>query len=586
MKRKTRDDDDGQRRYLVNSTYRCALLKALLTPAWQPVIESAVQRVARIVHEASLLLNLHFARLIAEGRPLPQLTQTLFNHCIANVAETGKHVQHRQPEIKETYERLYHAHQPSQTSARYIAQALSYARNDYVVAWKNYLEFGTPRHRVHYLMAKYDLTKTQARSLNDARTNDTGMNADNILSGIVATERRLLPVMPSSETVPDKKEREAAYEALVVRYRFMMLDTIERADPECQRYRRFTLAPVHDVGRAFITIDNKVALDLLAHAKSVRCSPDWDSETLRRQWVESWTDLFRSNALRRFSRKDNVELASVCRTDGVQLHVIVDRWLKSRPRDLTTRDAPPVDVDTAKVTSVDPGHRCVVTAWDGSESFQLSKGEYYDRCGYLRAQRARRQWMDQRPDLRVEEADPERSLKRTSLPLLVRAVSLRLRALDEVHAFYGAKRWARLKFDVATHKQRTLDAIANKLCPTDQHTVAFGAAKFAAGMKGQKPGPVTLVRDHLIRKKPGRVVLVDEYNTSKMCSACGERLHHPRMACGSQRRVCAVHGLCQCQTGCHRTWDRDANAARNIWRAFIEEYVHGSRPRELSRATN
>ena len=228
------------------------------------------------------------------------------------------------------------SNRPNQPSARYLSQALNYARNDYVVQWKNYLEFSTPKHRKQYLRAKYDLNKTDARKLNDALTHGTNMNAENPLSNLLTIERRILPTMPPMENVFNKKVQEALYEEEVVRYRYMMLKEIERADPSCERYRRFTIVPICNSGRVFMTIDKKVASDLLRHAKSSLCPPDWDSETLCGQWVEEWTDLFRTDALQRFTRKDNVELAKVCRTDGIQMHVIVDRWLESKPPKLTT----------------------------------------------------------------------------------------------------------------------------------------------------------------------------------------------------------------------------------------------------------
>ncbi|XRA97695.1 hypothetical protein NFJ02_04g113920 [Pycnococcus provasolii] len=36
-----------------------------------------------------------------------------------------------------------------------------------------------------------------------------------------------------------------------------------------------------------------------------------------------------------------------------------------------------------------------------------------------------------------------------------------------------------------------------------------------------------------------------------------------------------VYELCQCTT-CYRTWNRDVNAARNIWMAFHGEYTNGT----------
>ena len=45
-------------------TYRHGLLSALVNNAWRDIIETHVLRVSRIMYEASLLLNLHYARVL------------------------------------------------------------------------------------------------------------------------------------------------------------------------------------------------------------------------------------------------------------------------------------------------------------------------------------------------------------------------------------------------------------------------------------------------------------------------------------------------------------------------------------------
>ena len=161
---------------------------------------------------------------------------------------------------------------------------------------------------------------------------------------------------------------------------------------------------------------------------------------------------------------------------------------------------------------------------------------------------------------------------------MTNAIMLRLHTINDEFEFYALqRRWARLRFHVGTCRRRTLDKICNDICPTMQHTVAFGAARFEHAMGGQRSGSAGVIRRHLVRKRPGRVCLVDEYNTSKMCSECAappQRLEHPRMVRHvnnvGDRRI-PIYGLCQCQSGCHMLWNRDVNAAINIRNAFVGE---------------
>ena len=71
--RKWRENEQGEEEVLNTRTYRHGLLSALVNDAWRDIIETHVLRVSRIMHEVSLLLNLHCARVLQEeddGTPL------------------------------------------------------------------------------------------------------------------------------------------------------------------------------------------------------------------------------------------------------------------------------------------------------------------------------------------------------------------------------------------------------------------------------------------------------------------------------------------------------------------------------------
>ena len=60
--------------------------------------------------------------------------------------------------------------------------------------------------------------------------------------------------------------------------------------------------------------------------------------------------------------------------------------------------------------------------------------------------------------------------------------------------------------------------------------------------------PMTMIRDYVARF--GRVVLVDEYLTSQVCSGCHKRMEQSKVE----------HGVFHCKSDCCKlktTWDRD-----------------------------
>ena len=90
----------------------------------------------------------------------------------------------------------------------------------------------------------------------------------------------------------------------------------------------------------------------------------------------------------------------------------------------------------------------------------------------------------------------------------------------------------------------------------------------------------------LFRKAGYGVYLVDEFRTSCRCSACGSECKTFRV-CENPRpyRTGSVlrHGLVKCKT-CSRLWNRDTNAASNIWKIAASAIRGESRPDYLRRA--
>lgn len=144
---------------------------------------------------------------------------------------------------------------------------------------------------------------------------------------------------------------------------------------------------------------------------------------------------------------------------------------------------------------------------------------------------------------------------------------------DTLWQHYGTRWWGHQRFGQAKKEQRVLDKIANTvLGPQHDRVAVFGDGVFPPSMKGVPPAPVTKVRNFLARK--GRVVLVDEYRTSKVCHRChNEMMQHPH-----------VHATKHCQSeSCSWSWNRDANAARNIAHLFECHLAGRARPAAFAR---
>lgn len=135
--------------------------------------------------------------------------------------------------------------------------------------------------------------------------------------------------------------------------------------------------------------------------------------------------------------------------------------------------------------------------------------------------------------------------------------------------FYGSRTWRSMRFIAFRRRQSLYDTLVNKYAPDKRTIIAFGAnfygRRCATGESGT--APCRSLRRKFARCR--RVVLINEYNTSKKSSCCGS----PNVML-ADRQV-------QCPT-CGEQRDRDLNGALNITKCWIQHCQNGTRPAGLN----
>ena len=139
--------------------------------------------------------------------------------------------------------------------------------------------------------------------------------------------------------------------------------------------------------------------------------------------------------------------------------------------------------------------------------------------------------------------------------------------------FWGARWRARQRFALKIREQRTSAHLANLVLGRKRDKVCvLGDAVFNASQKGLPPTPTLAIRRYLARF--GRVVLVDEFRTSKTCNICGDEMHkHPK--------AWTIYSCKRCKI----TWSRDRNASMNIANVYRRHQKGTPRPAHLCRNT-
>lgn len=120
------------------------------------------------------------------------------------------------------------------------------------------------------------------------------------------------------------------------------------------------------------------------------------------------------------------------------------------------------------------------------------------------------------------------------------------------------KKVAALKWDKYIMVQRETDYLANYLVSdkSKNYLIGMGKPTISPWMRGHVRMPMSKVVKKLVYKqdkfKNLRLVFVDEFNTTQLCSKC-----NAQMKIIKKSRT----AYCSC---CGTAWDRDVNAGRNI----------------------
>ncbi|KAJ9508810.1 hypothetical protein QJQ45_028131 [Haematococcus lacustris] len=227
--------------------------------------------------------------------------------------------------------------------------------------------------------------------------------------------------------------------------------------------------------------------------------------------------------------------------------------------------------------------------------WKLTAGQYYRDSGITRQTQATKTWLTQvKPQL---TALSRVSSKPSSLASYRQFADTVLATYDAMWAEVSKQRWANAKFRLCSSKMRVVASFwakvkkqAQKRWPDRILALAYGAASFSgSGSVGCRGVPVSQMRKEAVKQfGAGRVVLVEEFRTSRVSSAYSspsealpgqppESFRWLRPVYSKAKRS-QVRGLMSSTSHNIRFYDRDVSAALNIRRCAVGP---GPRPTEL-----
>jgi hypothetical protein len=240
-----------------------------------------------------------------------------------------------------------------------------------------------------------------------------------------------------------------------------------------------------------------------------------------------------------------------------------------------------LDENIKYIIGIDPGRKNYVTCVrrnleTGEEQIKIfSTNRYYEECGFRHKTSFFRhkyeyknikEWMSLIPTIKT--------LDHNDIIKYLEYIQVHIGTLYKI-SFNNTIR--KLNFSTYRLKQKTVDLMCNFITFFNMNSkndtiIAFGDGDFNTSFGFRKASPkATLVSKRLSTVHEQNVSMVNEFNTSKVCSKC---LLFEKLIDLKNNKNVNNHFVRSCPT-CFTIWNRDVNSSRNM----IELFLHEDRPK-------
>lgn len=535
-------------------------------PRLTGVVKDSVSRLSQLAHHASRLSNLYVLKKLEQYESsvhsgliihssdalkshMPVLDQQHYMHCMSLLKTENRLGGKVDSVLVECANHFQGVRVDNKGMSLLVPPiAVEMATNAGVSLWKPFFirQKKTLRFQIEDMGLQYQAWKVQAM-VNSSTWLRTG---DDVLDTLVEHHRsHLCADAHVNETWVEARPHHAIW------YMWQLLKIREA----CKR-ELFSMLPLRRVGTCFIPVQTDGLFQLMRLAKI----PDMPTSVVKfgkeqeLWWTRALTIPVKFCASRKTETKSvpRYRFGFSLRTDGVSVRLLF--WERITPSEVDVqheqvswvdwerkRICTDVEVDWSDIPTdtdfiyIDPGRRDLMYAYHPKTTRKkkhstLSKREYYEEAGMTRRRLARDRYILKKrnvPSFNIAmESISAHSLKCSSTAMLSAHLTIHHQHFSRMHQVYSASIFTRHRFDALVMKYKCLDRFfvhllkgykkgkRAKMGDKSNIVVVFGAAKFPTTCRGDISGPLVSLVKRLARYC--RVMLIDEFRTSKKCHRC------------------------------------------------------------------
>lgn len=625
---------------MANAVTSCVVMKlASFCPNadLRRMLNSMVMQSNVMLAEGYAFANLHVTRLLEQGLPMPKLDQAFFNACLGAVTDCeSKYSPEMQASIA-AFDALRPAGATKIESSK-LHDIRSELANTMAAAACRHLEGNLAKRLTMYLALRYpNVTRTLRKVIVKCVAVDPSVALSKVPQLVLLAkkrreigERRAFAIDQAKQIIKDLRQRcpsvsSKVHELLPLFHEMMSCveaayaasrndETVDKRHLARLSKARFALLPSKaGYTVSFIPICGRALMGALTRVQDANKIPLAKSKSQDEH--AAWRKHFNVNAVETLERM----FANRISTDGYAVSVSLQRHQACV---LSTTNG---DWDAQRIkrenkgklavmyAGVDPGVSDVVTVAHTKELQQPGKGEdksihasvssysasrYAEESKLKASNRRTASWNE---ETAVEGASVDMETNRSTSQGFGKFLATYLSVFSKLLAHRAKRGYRNMRLMRHVFKQRTVSKICDLIAPSGQYNVVgYGDWKGvgASPIKRRWAGPQQDIKRELQRRRNVLFWNVWEHKTSVTCHATWRRLTNMRAIVTrydrstktwvqSDKRT-SVHKVLHCRHSANAkgrqgggTWNRDANASRNMLMLMMLVVLGVERPREF-----